>query len=376
MSPKVSKCSLCTDGKLWDNRKEYINHLNTFHRILRAKDFAEVVESLPENQIEEKETNVECLKLDPEGQHWRCIRFKCRECDFSTHVSSNLKLHQIKKNHFGSFKTEQMRVILRSARYKFGTGDLVLAKMGGYPFWPGIIDMTPDPESISDFMIKRHYRVRFFEKNRTSFGLISEENITKYKKTELPPMPKKPQAVSLKAAFSWADYVLDWSPDERMSYFQNQGDQIRPEPSTVDQEGEVVEDEEEALDNATYDPAKQQEIENIFGCAGLKYEVGDLVLGKMDGYPFWPGIIHRVPEKTNIYDFVVQRQYTVRFFEEKTTSFGNVPEKKIKKFEQNMLETASKKPKQLAEAYIWAEYVLDWPPEERTVYFKGQNMDI
>ena len=437
MSSKASKCSLCTDGKLWNDRNEYINHLSTFHLILRAKDFAEVVESLQNNRIEEKENDVKCPKLDSkgqqltaegqqldlkeqqldsenhqgdsegqqfnskanqlnaegqqldseghqgdsegqqsnaEGQRWRCIRFKCRECGFPSHNLSNLKKHQKKKNHFGSIQTEEMKVILRSSRYKFAVGDLVLAKMEGYPFWPGIIDMLPDIENVTEFVMNRHYRVRFFEKSKTSFALISEDNITKYKKTDFPPKAKKSKTAGLKAAITWAEYVLDWSPDERNSYFHNEDNQSHPEPepNTVEPE----EDEVEGLVEERGDPTKQLEIENIFGNAGLRYEVGDLVLAKMDGYPFWPGIIHSIPEKANIYDFVVQRHYSVRFFEEKTTSFGNVPEKNIKKFEENMLETASKKPKQLAEAFAWAEYVLNWTQEDRTVYFNGETMDI
>ena len=92
--------------------------------------------------------------------------------------------------------------------------------MDGYPSWPGIIDGLPQDKTVYEVMVKRHYRVRFFEKNRTSFGLIAEKNITKFKANTLPPMPKKPKA-NLEAAFSWADYVLGWSPEERTAYFKN-----------------------------------------------------------------------------------------------------------------------------------------------------------
>ena len=67
--------------------------------------------------------------------------------------------------------------------------------------------------------------MRFFEENTTTVGNVKEKYISKYRSKNNSPqtcgkIPQKIQA-KLTAAYAWAEYVLQWSREDRKQYFQN-----------------------------------------------------------------------------------------------------------------------------------------------------------
>ena len=364
----VSECSLC--GKVWNDRQEYLNHLSNFHRIQRPQDFAEVVENLPQANKDDS---------DDTGHHPQCWKFK--------------------------------------------VGDLVMARLGGFPYWPGIVDKCPEM-SLNRTQL---YAIRFFEETRTTIGNVEEKYIRRYDNNDdghawnQKQLSKKlPAAMDrrLNAAIDWAKYVLDWSANDRLSYFKN------PElfQSVQDNTSANLSNVQEGSNNVRLIDAKGRHWRTIkFKCLSChftthlssvlekhqqrnrnhrmekqqmsirlrgtrwKFKVGDLVMAKLDGFPYWPGIVDKCPSSESIYDMLVKRRYVVRFFDQKVTTIGNVQEKYIRRYDnnedgqdRNQKQLFKKLPaatdRRLNAAIDWAKYVLDWSANDRLSYFKNPEL--
>merc|ERR1711879_896166 len=74
----TSICSLCNDGKRWEDLNEFLNHFTNYHHIKPA------IELSADDNVKSRSTP----GPDPQGLHWRCYRYKCTSCNFVPHTSS------------------------------------------------------------------------------------------------------------------------------------------------------------------------------------------------------------------------------------------------------------------------------------------------
>jgi hypothetical protein len=209
----LSKCTLCNSG--YTERKGLIEHLRVFHRIQRPEDFAHEVEQVKA----QKKTSMRTI-------HFRCTKFQCNQCDFETYLNSILEKHKKAKSHVEDhFRVKVMRVVLRRIEddYEFQAGDLVVARLKGYPWWPGMINRCPKTNGFVD-MLEGCYCIQFFEATKTTLAWIPFCNVRKYSTGDCEAFPITPNyqpnlAKRLQAGIEWADYVVDWSAIERLDYF-------------------------------------------------------------------------------------------------------------------------------------------------------------
>jgi len=79
-----------------------IEHVKNVHIIERAQEFLDSI------QMYEK-----TIKINS-SVHWRCIKFFCHQCKFTTHLKSVMLMHRSRKGHDSTpIKTRQMRVLLQ-----------------------------------------------------------------------------------------------------------------------------------------------------------------------------------------------------------------------------------------------------------------------
>ena len=345
-----SDCSLC--GKESKDREEYLDHLSSFHRIQRPQDFAEVVENLPQEH-------------DEQGN--------------------------------GSGDTN-----LGSQCWKFKVGDLVMARLNGFPYWPGIVDKCPELSSQKFLTKRQYYVVRFFEESRTTIGNVEEMYIKKYDVVRNQQPMSSGTSKKLNAAIVWAEYVMDWTAGERFAYFnepkRSQSDVVPSRAANLISDVShcrtikfkclscnfathllsVLEKHQRRRNHSA--KMEKQEMKVILRGTDWKFKVGDLVMAKLDGYPYWPGIVDKCPQSESIYDMLVKRRYVVRFFDQGFTTIGSVQEKFIKIYEDgNQKSHLSKKlpaatDRRLNAAIGWAQYVLNWPANDRLSYFKNPEL--
>lgn len=108
-------------------------------------------------------------------------------------------------------------------------GELVWAKLTGFPWWPGVI--LDDPRTKCHFRTARphscasaetEYNVLFFDKQSMQRAWIAESNLETYQ-TDHQKHLTKPQSNKFKVRFSeanaWAAEVYDWSTSERRKFF-------------------------------------------------------------------------------------------------------------------------------------------------------------
>lgn len=94
------RCPLCQD--IYVNRATLIEHVKNVHIIERAQEFLDSI------QMYEK-----TIKINS-SVHWRCIKFFCHQCKFSTHLKSVMLMHRSRKGHDSTpIRTQQMRVLLQ-----------------------------------------------------------------------------------------------------------------------------------------------------------------------------------------------------------------------------------------------------------------------
>ena len=108
-------------------------------------------------------------------------------------------------------------------------GELVWAKLTGFPWWPGVI--LDDPKAKCHFRASRshsctsaetEYNVLFFDKQSMQRAWIAESNLATFQ-TESDFSLSKQQSSKYKVRFShaisWATEVYDWSSSDRKKFF-------------------------------------------------------------------------------------------------------------------------------------------------------------
>ena len=191
----ASVCTLCGDSFQWFAKTDYLAHLQHFHRIPRPQDYVEAVENLPRDQEEEPTRK---LRVTP-----------AITCVANQDIDQN--------------------------GWEFQVGDLVMAKFDKFPYWPGIVDAT---------LPNKKYGILFFDEKSTTIATVQERFIKRYDeerrvdKTQTGAIARR-----LNAAMDWAQYVLNWSPQNRYLYFKNpelyQGDDDDDDDSCSDEPGPI-----------------------------------------------------------------------------------------------------------------------------------------
>ena len=108
-------------------------------------------------------------------------------------------------------------------------GELVWAKLTGFPWWPGVI--LDDPKSKCHFRTSQshscvsaetEYHVLFFDKQSMQRAWIAESNLEAFQ-TDSQKSLTKPQSSKYKVryaeAISWIHEVYDWSSSDRKKFF-------------------------------------------------------------------------------------------------------------------------------------------------------------
>ena len=112
----------------------------------------------------------------------------------------------------------------------FGPGNLVNAKMYGYPSWPGLIFHEKSSGNFYD-TTKNMYFVKFFDIKKTTSGWVDFTQVTPFDPEILMEQPISPSCKlmnpalqhRLKKAIEWAEYVTGevWDDEQRLEYFQD-----------------------------------------------------------------------------------------------------------------------------------------------------------
>ena len=126
-------------------------------------------------------------------------------------------------------KTLEMSVRLPKRPYiqtsmPFQPGDLVNAKLSGYPNWPGIIYTEALTGKFYDSENNRYY-VKFFDIYSTTSAWVSASHVTIFNSEKLLnqsacTMTSK-NLHRVKKGIEWAEYVVDWDNNDRIDYFQD-----------------------------------------------------------------------------------------------------------------------------------------------------------
>jgi len=270
----AQRCPLCLDkSSTFVTKKAVIEHVKDGHRIENPQ---ETLESL---NIYVKKKDV---KIPNTNYHWQCLKFVCEKCRFTTHLKSVMFKHRRHRGHgFGTpLKTLQMRVKLQNPQVKsahlknspvksaslqkspvfksgsppkppvnstplknspvksallqkclpFGPGNLVNAKMYGYPSWPGLIFHEKSSGNFFD-ITEEMYFVKFFDIKKTTSGWVDFTQVTPFDPEILMEQPISPSCKlmnpalqhRLKKAIEWAEYVSGevWDDEQRLEYFQD-----------------------------------------------------------------------------------------------------------------------------------------------------------
>jgi len=265
------RCPLCQD--IYVNRATLIEHVKNVHIIERAQEFLDSI------QMYEK-----TIKINS-SVHWRCIKFFCHQCKFTTHLKSVMLMHRSRKGHDSTpIKTRQMRVLLQQPQIQpipptkkveaqvsqqvsnegdwptfptllmpmekpptspppqfksgnlvnaidmhgspspqFKPGNLVNAKMHGYPYWPGLIFREASSGEFFDSTDKKYY-VKFFDVSKTTSAWVCSSSVTSYNSES--PLSQSENVIPLiryrmEKAIEWAVYAEDWDDEDRLEYFQD-----------------------------------------------------------------------------------------------------------------------------------------------------------
>lgn len=212
------RCNLCQSIQI--SEAALIKHLHVSHQIQRAKAFWDQVKL-----YQCTSNNIINTSL-----HWRCLKFVCSKCPFETHLKSVMLIHRRKKNHvFLPLKTKLMKVVL--PRYEtfnpqFRPGQLVNAKIQGFPYWPGIIFAdAASGKYYKDASGGQSYYVKFFDTYSTTKCWVPKRAVKSYCESELSISAKHVQAKKTKLrlvkSIEWAEYVVDMSESERLDYFKD-----------------------------------------------------------------------------------------------------------------------------------------------------------
>ncbi len=190
----------------------------------------------------------------------QCSRYRCRLCGVVMHRSKSMKSHLASEHpgddHEQSKLRQKLKVVLNRGDVEAAlrlqspsasafndedepmelnsdwtiehvpevriAGELVWAKMGTYPWWPGVI--LPEPRTTQHF--KEHqgsmeYHVVFLDKGTTmSRGWIKESLVVSFENSDQKKLPSKSKfRKRLKEGLSWAEWTQDMSVSERRHYF-------------------------------------------------------------------------------------------------------------------------------------------------------------
>lgn len=108
-------------------------------------------------------------------------------------------------------------------------GELVWAKLTGFPWWPGVL--SDDPKSKCHFRTSQshscasaetEYNVLFFDKQSMQRAWIAESNLAAFHTDNQKSLSKQQSAkykVRFAEAISWATEVYDWSSSDRKKFF-------------------------------------------------------------------------------------------------------------------------------------------------------------
>jgi len=304
------RCFLCPrKSNTFVSKKAVVDHLKDGHKIANPAFLKSMI--LKSMNME----NEENLKIIDTSCHWRCLKFACEDCQFTTHLKSVMIKHRRRSGHAGSsLKTLQMVVLLQNSGVKNGTlnrqpvdsalvsnsskspsnenplnndtpmknsptmgasvkkipimspslikqlidsspfknqpiegvpfqdlpqlpasfsfrpGNLVNARMKGYPSWPGLIFHEASSGKFYD-STKNMYYVKFFDAKTTTKGWVHFTQVTPFDPESIMEQPITPSCklmnpglkYRLKKAIEWGNYASgeDWTDEERLDYFQD-----------------------------------------------------------------------------------------------------------------------------------------------------------
>ncbi len=167
--------------------------------------------------------------------HNGCKKFVCQYCGFCHHIQSVISIHTRKKHPGKVVKVQvlTMRPVIfdHEETFEFGAGDLVIARLYGFPWWPGMISREKDNGkcvSIAD----QSYYVLFFDEPSSTTAWIPFKSVKSYKdnknllKLSSNFKKKSTMVKRFKAAKDWAEYVAgeDWTRELRLDYFTMRGE--------------------------------------------------------------------------------------------------------------------------------------------------------
>ena len=106
---------------------------------------------------------------------------------------------------------------------QFKSGNLVNAKMHGYPYWPGLIFREASSGEFFDSTDKKYY-VKFFDVSKTTSAWVCSSSVTSYNSES--PLSQSENVIPLiryrmEKAIEWAVYAEDWDDEDRLEYFQD-----------------------------------------------------------------------------------------------------------------------------------------------------------
>ena len=106
-------------------------------------------------------------------------------------------------------------------------GELVWAKLAGFPWWPGVIIDDPKTEchfrnSDTCASAEPEYNVLFFDKHSMQRAWVSESNLMAYQTSDQKSLSKQQSSkykIRFAVAIEWAAEVYDWSSSDRKKFF-------------------------------------------------------------------------------------------------------------------------------------------------------------
>lgn len=299
------RCSLCQ--AIYVNRTTLIEHVKKFHLIERAQELLDSI------QMYEK-----TIKLNT-SVHWRCIKFFCHQCNFSTHLKSVMLMHRRRKGHDTTpMKTRQMRVVLQQ---------------------PQVQQIPP----------KKKVETQVSEQvpNDGDWPTFPTQLMPMEKSTKSPPPQFKP--ANLDNAKMQGPPTPQFKPG-------NLANAMMQGPATAQfKPGNLV--------NA-----------KMHGPPTPQFKPGNLVNAKMHGYPYWPGLIFREASSGEFFDST-DKKYYVKFFDVSKTTSAWVCSSSVTSYnsESPLSQSENVVPLiryRMEKAVEWAVYAEDWDDEDRLEYFQ------
>jgi len=303
------RCPLCQD--IYVNRATLIEHVKNVHIIERAQEFLDSI------QMYEK-----TIKINS-SVHWRCIKFFCHQCKFTTHLKSVMLMHRSRKGHDSTpIKTRQMRVLLQQPQIqpipptkKVETQvSQQVSNEGDWPTFPTLLMPMEKPPTSPPPQFKSGNLV-----NAEKHGSPSPQ----FKTGNLSPSPQFKPGNSVNAK-------MHGSPSP----------QFKP---------------------GNLSPSPQ-------------FKPGNLVNAKMHGYPYWPGLIFREASSGEFFDST-DKKYYVKFFDVSKTTSAWVCSSSVTSYnsESPLSQSENVIPLiryRMEKAIEWAVYAEDWDDEDRLEYFQ------